>query len=202
MAHAKILYAAGLMLLAACGGNTETGTTDTTTDEQNAAANSAMPADDAAASGEQPTDAAGYMAMAGAGDMWEIESSRAYLAKGTNADLKKFAQMMVDNHTQSTAKIKTAATAANLTPPPPRMNAEQQRMLDEIKSADAGSVDAVYIRNQRMAHDMALALHRGYASNGDTEQLKTAASEIAPVVEKHIAELGRIGSAGAAPAKS
>jgi putative membrane protein len=38
-------------------------------------------------------------------------------------------------------------------------------------------------------------LHQGYAANGDNEALKKAASEIAPVVQKHIAELGRMSSA-------
>jgi putative membrane protein len=59
-------------------------------------------------------------------------------------------------------------------------------MLDEIKAAPADQVDAVYMKNQRVAHNAALALHQGYAANGDTPALKTAASEIAPVVQTHL----------------
>jgi putative membrane protein len=124
--------------------------------------------------------------------MWEIESSKAFMAKSDNADLKKFAQMMVDNHTQSTEKLKAAAKSANLTPPAPKLDAEQQRMLDEIKAADAANVDAVYMRHQATAHQTALALHQGYAANGDNDALKKAAGEIAPVVQKHITELGKM----------
>src|SRR3546814_9222980 len=81
-----------------------------------------------------PTDAASYVAKAGAGDMWEIESSKALRAKSQRDDVKAFAQMMIDNHGESTAKVKAAADAASITVPPPALDPEQQRMLDEIKA--------------------------------------------------------------------
>lgn len=139
-----------------------------------------------------PTDAAGYLAMAGAGDLWEIESSKVLLAKSNNADVKKFAQMMVDHHTASTEKVKAAAMAANLSVSPPTLSPDQQRMLDEIKKNSSATVDAVYLRHQNSAHGAALALHKGYAAAGDTESLKKAASEIAPVVQQHIDALGKL----------
>ena len=132
--------------------------------------------------------------------MWEIESSKALRAKSQRDDVKAFAQMMIDNHGESTAKVKAAADAASITVPPPALDPEQQRMLDEIKAADAASIDAVYIRNQQAAHDAALALHRAYATGGDTPGLKAAAGEIVPVIEKHIAELQKLARAGPANA--
>jgi putative membrane protein len=133
-----------------------------------------------------------YVAMAGASDQWEIESSRAVLAKSKNTEVVNFAQMMIDHHTGSSNKIKAAARTANITPPAPKMDAQQQRMLDEIKNADAASVDAVYLRHQRAAHEKALSMHQNYALNGENSALKQAASEIAPVVENHIAALTRL----------
>lgn len=141
-------------------------------------------------------DAAGYIAKAGAGDLWEIESSKALLAKSTNADFKRFAEMMIDHHGKSTAKVKAAAAEAKLAVTPPKLDAAQQKMLDEIKAADAASIDAVYLAHQKAAHDAALALHQGYAAGGDTPSLKKAAGEIVPVVEAHKAELAKL------PAKS
>lgn len=103
--------------------------------------------------------------------------------------------MMIDHHSQSTQKVTTAAAAARVAATAPSLDANQRRMLDEIKAADAAAIDAVYIRHQRGAHDAALALHRGYAERGDTESLKRAAREIVPVVETHRAELGKLSSA-------
>ncbi len=178
--------------LAACGG-TETVTSDNTdmaVDNMSADMSmndTAMAGDNMAMAAAVP--AADYIAKAGAGDKFEIDSSNAVLAKTQNADVKKFANMMIANHNESTAKIKAAAQSANMTVPPPKLDAEQQAMVDEIKAASADTVDAVYLKHQRAAHQKALELHSAYAAGGDTPSLKTAAGEIKPVVEKHIAEL-------------
>jgi len=139
-----------------------------------------------------PTNAASYITMAGAGDMFEIESSKALIAKTADADAKRFANMMIDAHTQSTAKVKAAAQEAGLTVSPPTLDPMQQQMLDEIKAAPADRVDAVYYADQARAHNAALALHQHYAADGDTPALKKAAGEIVPVVQQHIAELKKL----------
>lgn len=192
----KILFilGAGASLLTACNGNNTDQTADADMPTNDATAVSADPIAAAdAGSSDAPTDAAGYAAKAGASDMWEIESSRALLAKSTDAEVKKFAQMMIDQHTESTGKVKAAVDRANIALTPPSMDNMQQQMLNEIKNADAGTIDQVYVRHQKTAHDAALKLHQGYAANGDNAELKKAASEIAPVVQRHITELGKLG---------
>lgn len=139
-----------------------------------------------------PTDASTYVAKAGASDLWEIESSKALLAKSGNAEVRKFAQMMIDQHGQSTVKIKTAAAAAKIQVAPPKLDANQQKMLDEIKQADAAAIDALYIRHQRTAHNKALALHKAYGANGDKDALKKTANEIVSVVEMHRSHLDKL----------
>jgi putative membrane protein len=176
-------------LLAACG-SPDNDTTPAATDSASTDLPMETPAPTALPGAS--TSAADYVAKAGAGDMWEIESSKALLANSKRDDVKAFAQMMIDNHGKSTAKVKAAAGAASIDIAPPKLAPDQQRMLDEIKKADAAAIDAVFLRHQKTAHDAALALHRAYATNGDTESLKKAASEIAPVVEAHIAELQKL----------
>lgn len=190
----KFILLAATAMLAACN-SPETETTPVAADT--AAIDTAM---EAPAPGA-PTDASGYVAKAGAGDMWEIESSRALLAKSKRADVKAFAQMMIDNHGKSTAKIKAAAGSASIEATPPTLDPDQQKMLDEIKNADAATIDGIYLRHQKTAHDAALALHRAYATNGDTDGLKKAAGEIVPVIETHIAELQKLSAAEPAGAR-
>lgn len=176
--------------------------------ETAAASNAAMPGSDAMmmagnnasvmmpnASVAAPTDAAGYVAQAGAADLFEIESSKIALEKSQNKAVRDFAQMMIDQHQKSTADIKAAAQKAGVTVQPPMLMANQQQMLEEIKGADAGSFDSVYARNQRMAHDAALALHQGYARNGDTPPLKQTAGAVAKVVQEHIDHLASLPTA-------
>lgn len=172
------------------------------------AGNAAMPGGDAMmmagnnasvmmpnASVAAPTDEAGYVAQAGAADLFEIESSKIALEKSQNKAVRDFAQMMIDQHQKSTADIKAAAQKAGVTVQPPALMANQQQILEEIKTADAGNFDSVYVRNQRMAHNAALALHQGYARNGDTPALKETASAVAKVVQEHIDHLASLTTA-------
>lgn len=191
----KLIWLASTALLLSACGNNDNGSAapaDTSGGDGVVAADGTAPPAATSAAPAAPTDAAGYIAKAGAGDLWEIESSKALLAKSTNADVKKFAQMMIDNHGQSTAKVKAAAGAAKIEVAAPVLDADQQKSLDEIKKADAATIDAVYLAHQKTAHDAALALHQSYSTLGDTDSLKKAAGEIVPVVEAHRAELTKL----------
>lgn len=180
------LLGASALLLAACSDNRDTGENppagDIATDMTDP-----LPAPPGALMGAN--DAADYVAKAAAADQFEIESSRALLAKSENSETRQFAEMMVDDHGQSTARIKAAAREADIEPAAPALDASQQRMLDEIEQADAARIDSVYLRHQRAAHDAALALHRSYADAGDAAALKSTAAAIVPVIEKHRARL-------------
>ena len=72
------------------------------TDAQQSAMADAAPA-------ETPTDSASYLTMAGASDLFEIQSSELALEKSQNAGGREFAQMMIDHHRKTTQDV-TAAT--------------------------------------------------------------------------------------------
>ncbi len=177
-------------IVAGCGGP------DTRCEEQAAAsADTAVVAPEpgpAAATPAQAVSTADYVAQAGAGDLWEIESSKALLAKSKDAKVRAFADMMIDNHGKSTAKVKAAAASAGVEAPAPKLAPDQEKMLADIKAADAAGIDKIYLDHQKTAHGAALALHQGYAASGEAVQLKQAAAEIVPVVEAHRAELGKL----------
>lgn len=141
----------------------------------------------------QPSDARTYLDKAAGGDSFEIESSRALLKTSKNAEVRKFAHMMIVDHQQSTAKLRGIAQKLKLAPASPSLTSDQQQKLEAIKSADKNDVDQLYLSSQRSAHADALDLHRHYASDGDNAELKAAAAAIAPVVQKHLDELDRLG---------
>ena len=175
------------LTLSACKQDVPAATSTETTDVSSTA-------DMAASSSDAVVDAATYVAKAGAGDLFEIESSRAILKTTKNAQVKDFAEMMIKAHEESTAKVKAAAKAADLNVAPPKLSTEMTLKLTAIKAAPAGeTADRLYLGAQRQGHKDALALHQGYAAGGDTPALKAVAAEIAPIVEQHIAMLDKIG---------
>jgi putative membrane protein len=183
-----------VVMLAACSGPASTANDATMANDASPNSMAAVAMNNAMTPpvADTPTDALGYLAKAGAGDLFEIESSKAVLAKTSNASVKMFAQMMIDHHSKSTEKLKAAAQADGVPVSLPVLDPLQQSMLDEIKGGSADKVDAVYKAHQSKAHGAALALHQGYAVQGDKAALKKAAGEIVPVVQKHIEELGKL----------
>lgn len=133
--------------------------------------------------------AATYVSTAGASDLYEIRSSKLVLGSTQNPKLKTFAEMMVTDHTKSTADIKAAATASAVKPGIPQLPPKKMAEIAALTTAKGTTRDALYIRQQKAAHAEALALHKDYAATGDKEPLKAAATKIVPVVEHHASML-------------
>lgn len=139
-----------------------------------------------------PIEAPLYLPKAGASDLFEIESSRVALQKTQNADIRRFAQMMIDHHTRTTQATVAAARAAGLTPPPPALEPHQQAMMAELNRATGAAFDSLYVRQQIMGHQGALGVNRTYSMMGDTPQLRATASTAVPIVAAHLADAERM----------
>lgn len=135
--------------------------------------------------------AADFVKQAGASDIYELQSSKLVMAS-KNPGVKSFAQEMVKDHTQSTQQVKAAARADGLTPRPPMLMAEQKANIQALTAAKGAQRDTLYIQQQKAAHQQALALHQGYASDGDKPALKAAAGKIAPIVQHHMEMLNQM----------
>ena len=133
-----------------------------------------------------------YLAKAGAGDLYEIKSSELLETSTTDASLKGFAQQMIADHRQSTADVKAAALQSGLHPNPPMLSPKQKGDLAALARAHGTARDRLYVSQQKMAHQEALALHQDYASSGDKPALRTTAGQIVPVVQHHIAMLDQM----------
>ena len=126
-----------------------------------------------------------YAMKAGAGDLYEITSSKLVM-NSANPKIKSFATMMVTDHNKSTAMVKAALAKSNFKPKPPMMNAKQNADVAALRAASGANRDTLYLTQQKSAHQEALALHKDEQATGATPALKTTAGNIVPVVEHHI----------------
>lgn len=130
-----------------------------------------------------------FVMMAGASDLYEIQSSQAVLDTTRNPDIRRFAQMMVEHHTMTTQQVMDAARKDGLSPPPPVLDAKRAAMLSDLKGASGSARDRLYVQQQVMAHQEALTLHTNYSQNGDKPNLRTAATGAVPIVQRHLTEV-------------
>lgn len=143
-----------------------------------------------------PTMAAAFVPMAAASDQFEIRSSQLALQRSQNADVRRYAQMMIDHHTNTTRQLTAAARAAGITPPAnPPMPAMLANMMRDLQGKSGAAFDRAYVMHQTQSHEMALNLHRTYATNGDRAELRTVAAAAVPVVQQHLDEARRMHSA-------
>lgn len=184
-----VILSASALALAACGPKTETtNTTDTsmtTNDAGTFDANTTAMTDmntTAPATGGQV-----FANTAAASDAFEIATSKLALENSNSADVKKFANQMITAHTASTDKLKATTAGLNLPiTPDPKLNAEQQTILDSLKTKKGADFDTAYIAGQRTGHQETLDMLKAYAATGDVPALKTLAQGLVPTVAAHL----------------
>ena len=137
-----------------------------------------------------------YVMKAGASDMFEIESSK-LVTDSSDPKVASFANMMITDHTKSTADVMAAAQADGVMAPPPMLTPKQKAMIDSLKATTGTKRDLLYKKDQIAAHKETLMFQKEYAMSGDKPNLKSTAGTIVPVVESHLAMVKDMTPAGA-----
>lgn len=135
---------------------------------------------------EAKTQAGPYVMAAGKSDLFEINSSQVALQKSQTPAVRRYAEMLIKHHQQTTAATMKAAAKAGLTPTPPALDAGATASINELQTAAAADFDRVYIAQQIPAHQAALDLHRSYSTGGDQAALRTTAKTAVPIVQRHL----------------
>lgn len=144
----------------------------------------------ATAPAAMPRTASAYATQAALSDLYEITSGQLAQSKGTSAHVKQLGATMVQHHTQTSQTLKAALPKAGVnTPPPTSLDARRAAMVADLQRASGAEFDRLFLEQQRMAHQEALALHSTYAAEGDNPTLKQVAATATPVIKQHIAML-------------
>jgi putative membrane protein len=135
-----------------------------------------------------PEAAPAFVAMAASSDMYELQSSRLALQRSRDAMNRMHAEMMIRDHTNTTAQLTAAARSAGLGVPM-QMLPMHAALLNQLSRSS--SFDATYRSQQIMSHRQALALHDNYARRGDSPPLRGVAAATVPVVRMHLDHMQR-----------
>ncbi|MFE0752922.1 DUF4142 domain-containing protein [Inquilinus sp. NPDC058860] len=146
----------------------------------------AMPASPAAAPRIDPAD---YVRSTGMSGLFEVESSRVATSRARSADVGRFARMMVRDHIVANARIRRAAAASDpALQPPTALDPERREELAALRSAARPDFDRLYMHGQIDGHQKALELQQSYRVSGSDPGLKALASELSPMVQRHLEE--------------
>lgn len=114
----------------------------------------------------------------------EVEAGKLALQKSSSADVKTFAQHMVDDHTKANQELMALAKKHDLEVP------DDAALMDKAKKAILKmrdeSFDKAYANNQVNAHEEAVELFKKESTSSDNAELKAFATEKLPTLEKHL----------------
>ena len=134
-----------------------------------------------------PEERGAYVALAGSSDLYEIQSGQMAQQRSQREELRQFGAVLVDHHSQTTQQLLAAARASGMNPPAPSLLPMHQQMLQQLQQAQGAQFDELFASQQVRAHEIALALHRNYAANGDAQPLRATAGVAMPLIQQHLA---------------
>lgn len=131
-----------------------------------------------------------FVDSAAASNIAEIETSRLALEKSSSADIKKFANMIITDHSKANDELAALAKKNDIEVPDNTTLVKQAK--EKILDMRDESFDAAYANNQVMAHEDTIELFKKEANTvtddktkGATE-LKGFAQKMLPGLEKHL----------------
>ena len=135
------------------------------------------------------------------GNMAEIDAGKMALEKSQNAEVKKFAQQMVDEHGSALADVQALARAKNLTLPD-GAGAMAKTKATALKALSGNLFDKEYAKRSAVGdHESTLKLLQKIQKDSKDGDLKALAAKMQPTVEHHLMMAKEL-AASAAAAKS
>ncbi|MCK1518400.1 DUF4142 domain-containing protein [Bradyrhizobium sp. 190] len=118
-------------------------------------------------------------------DMTEIEAAKIAQQEG-NGEEKKFAGMMLADHTKTSNELKAMIPANLRAAVPTSIDDASQKKLAKLRDAKPEDFASEYDAMQVSAHKDAVSLFERYASGGDDPKLKDWAGKTLPALRHHL----------------
>ena len=122
-----------------------------------------------------------FLAKATEGGLKEVELGRLASQKASNAEVKAFANRMIEDHGKSNAELSRIAGADAPKPP-----ADKLAPPAKLTTATGADFDRAYMAEMVSAHQNTVALFEKQSRDGQDEALKRFATEKLPTVRDHL----------------
>lgn len=121
-----------------------------------------------------------------AANIAEVETGKLATEKTKNAEIKKFAQMMVDDHTKGLSDTKALAKIKGVDLPD-SPDVKHKAVLVELKTLQGDTFDKQYVKQAGVGdHEATEKLLKKTQSEAKDADLKALATKMLPVVQGHL----------------
>jgi putative membrane protein len=193
------------LALACAAGYAQTGTGSSVTGGQSAPAaqpgtgtrNAETNKDDKLARGDRK-----FVQKAAESGMFEVQAAQLASAKAADPQVKSFAGMLVDHHTQANNELVQLANAKKVELPagPPR---GKRRDIEKLGKKSGADFDREFVREVGVkAHEKDIKLFENASKNLKDAQLKAFVDKTLPTLREHLAQAEKLPQSGKANAAS
>ena len=117
--------------------------------------------------------------------MAEIKMGQAALQNASSADVKTFAQKMIDDHLKANTELLSLAQKKGITVPP-MLSSKDMSAMEKMSKRTGAEFDKDYMMNQVKAHEAAAALFSKEAEAGADPDFKAFAAKYLPAINEHL----------------
>jgi putative membrane protein len=132
-----------------------------------------------------------FMRAAAEGNMAEVQLGRLALQKSSNADVRKFAQRMIDDHGKANGELEQVAAKEGVTLPH-QPDAKQKATKVTLSKLSGDTFDKAYMQDMLKDHKTDIAHFKTESSSGHNPAVKNFATQTLPTLESHLREAEQI----------
>ncbi len=140
---------------------------------------------------DQPLDDTTFVKTAASDGMHEVELGKIGAENAKSADVKKFAEMMVKDHTKANEELKAAAKAAGIEVPA-KIDEKHQKHIDTFKNYKGDNFDRDYMKHMVTDHTEAVALFTRASKELKNKELKEFATKTLPHLQHHLEDAKKL----------
>ena len=135
-----------------------------------------------------------FIDMASRGNVAEVAAGRLALQKSQNEDVRRIAQMLIDDHTRAQTQLISVARRNGITPPatPDPMH---QEMASRLQAASGEEFDQMFVAGQVRDHMMAISLYEHAANLAQDPDVSGYARQQLPGLREHTDQIVRVARA-------
>ena len=116
----------------------------------------------------------------------EIEQARIAQSKSQNDQVRRFAQMMIEHHTQAKTEQQSLGLSATESPLSRQLEQKSKTTLQTLQSKSGADFDRAYLEAQVEGHQEALDTIRQLQPNAQNSELRSYLDKLTPQVEAHL----------------
>lgn len=139
-----------------------------------------------------------FVKKAAAAGQFEVEVAKLATERATDAQVKSFAQMLVDDHTAANQKLQQIASSHNVTLPA-SLPDDKKKELDQLSKLSGAEFDRQFVKTVGIKdHQHDVSDFQKASKTAKNDDVKNFAESSLPTLQKHLAAAEKLPTGGKA----